>query len=228
MKAFLSEHEAGAAILDVGRRVYQSGLVAANDGNLSCRLADGTILVTPTGVSKGFMTEDMLVRMDLNGNVLGDGRPSSEVKMHLRVYQENPELGGVVHVHPPVATGCSIIGLELTRPVVAEAVLVTGNIPIAPYAKPGTFAVPESIAPFVNQYHGVLLENHGALTWGEDLYQALYRMEAIEHQAKIMMYASLMGALYKKELRHFTQEELDGLVGIRTGWGVTTGGRPEA
>ena len=162
MKNYLSEQEARRAILNVGKRIYDRGYVAANDGNISCKISDTTILVTPTGVSKGFMEPDSLVKMDLDGAILDGGKPSSEVKMHLRAYQENPDITGVVHAHPASATSFSVMGMEMKKPVVAEAVLVTGNILIAPYAKPGTYDVPDSIAPFINRYNAVLLANHGA------------------------------------------------------------------
>ena len=125
MKNYLSEQEARRAILNVGKRIYDRGYVAANDGNISCKISDTTILVTPTGVSKGFMEPDSLVKMDLGGTILDGGKPSSEVKMHLRAYQENPDITGVVHAHPAAATSFSVMGMEMKKPVVAEAVLVT-------------------------------------------------------------------------------------------------------
>ena len=226
MSSLLTESEARAAIVDVGKRVYQSGYVGANDGNISCRTADGTIVVTPTGVSKGYMTPEMMVVMKLDGTVIGPGKPSSEVKMHLRAYERNPHINGVVHVHPPISTAFGVLNLPMEQPMVAEGVLVTGNIPVAPYAKPGTNAVPDSITPFLLDYNGVLLERHGALTWGKDVYQALYRMEAMEHQAKIMLYAHMLSRLTGREIARFTPEELSDLVEIRTNMGVTTGGIP--
>ena len=226
MNSLLTDSEARAAIVDVGKRVYQSGYVGANDGNISCRTVDGTIVVTPTGVSKGYMTPEIMVVMKLDGTVIGPGKPSSEVKMHLRAYERNPDISGVVHVHPPISTAFGVLNLPMEQPMVAEGVLVTGNIPVAPYAKPGTNAVPDSITPFLMDYNGVLLERHGALTWGKDVYQALYRMEAMEHQAKIMLYTYLLSRLTGREMARFTPEELADLVEIRTNMGVTTGGIP--
>ncbi len=228
MGKYLTEKEAREAIVDIGKRVYLSGYVGANDGNISCRISDDTILVTPTGVSKGFMTPDMMVKMALDGHVIGEGKPSSEVKMHIRAYKDNDEINGVIHVHPPVATSFSVIGMSLDTPLVAEAVLVTGNIPLAEYAEPGTYDVPESIAPYIQGYNGALLENHGAITWGKDVYQALYRMEALEHQAKITMYSMLLSKLTGNPVRHFSQDELNALVRIRDNMGVHTGGKPKA
>lgn len=227
MTELFTEAQARTAIVDIGRRVYQNGYVGANDGNISCRTREGTIVVTPTGVSKGYMTEEMLVVMQPDGTVLGPGKPSSEVKMHLRAYQDNPSIHGVVHVHPPVATAFSTLGMGLEKPLVAEGVLVTGNIPLVPYAKPGTYAVPDGIAPFLQDYNGVLLERHGALTWGSDVYQALYRMEALEHQAKILCYALLLSRLTGREIQPFTRAQLDDLVEIRRQMGVSTGGIPK-
>lgn len=226
MDNYMTETNAREIITEIGKRVYQSGYVGANDGNISCRISEDTIVVTPTGISKGFMTAEMMVRMKIDGTVIGEGKPSSEVKMHLRAYRDNPDIGGVVHVHPPVATACSIIGLPLNQPLVAEGILVTGNIPIAAYAKPGSEEVPESIAPFLADCHGALLERHGAITWGTDVWQALYRMEAMEHQAKIMMYARLLSNLTGNPIRGFSEKELEDLVHIREGMGILTGGMP--
>ena len=226
MKGYLSETDARRAIVDIGKRIYNRNYVAANDGNISCRIDSNTMLVTPTGVSKGYMKPDMMVKMTLDGVILEGGRPSFEVKMHQRAYQENPYIGGVVHAHPAVATSFAVMGMEMKKPVVAEAVLITGNILIAPYAKPGTYDVPDSIAPYVNKYNAVLLANHGALSWGADLYQALYRMEALEHQANILIHAMLLSHMTGREVPYLSREALDGLAGIREGMGIHTGGVP--
>ena len=129
-----SDAQAKAEILDAGRKIYQRGLVAANDGNLSVRVGDNALWVTPTGVSKGAMTEDMLVKLSLDGTVLeGTRKPSSETKMHLRIYQENPAVRAVVHAHPPAATAFAAAGLPLDRPVLQEAVVQLGTVPVAPF-----------------------------------------------------------------------------------------------
>ena len=165
MSAYPTDREAKTLLLEAGRRLYERGFVASNDGNMSVLVSAGTLWTTPTGVSKGFMTEDMLVKTDLAGTVLeGTRKPSSELKMHLRVYQENPDLRAAVHAHPPAATSFAIAGLPLDRPILPEAIVQLGTVPVAPYAEPGTQAVPDSIAPFCRDYGGVLLANHGALT----------------------------------------------------------------
>ena len=226
-KQYLSDEEARAAIIEVGKRIYQKGYVAANDGNISCRISENEILVTPTGVSKGYMTPESMVRMNLDGEVLSEGKPSSEVKMHIRAYRENPEINAVVHAHPIVSTSFSIVGLEMAQPVVSEAVLVTGNILFAPYAEPGSYEVPEAIAPYVKDYNAVLLANHGALSWGRDLYQALYRMEALEHQAQIYFHSLLLAHITGKDVNYLSKEANENLVKIRERMGVTTGGFPK-
>ena len=186
MSAYPTDREAKTLLLEAGRRLYERGFVASNDGNMSVLVSAGTLWTTPTGVSKGFMTEDMLVKTDLAGTVLeGTRKPSSELKMHLRVYQENPDLRAAVHAPPPAATSFAIAGLPLDRPILPEAIVQLGTVPVAPYAEPGTQAVPDSIAPFCRDFGGVLLANHGALTWGYDLTQAYYRMETLEYYAQV-------------------------------------------
>ena len=217
---YKSDFEAKKAILDIGRRMYAKGFV---DGNISCRVGPNTIWTTPTGVSKGFMTQDMLVKMDLDGKVLmGRLKPSSEIKMHLRVYQENPRLQAVTHAHPPMATCFAIAGQPLDAAILTEAILSLGTIPVARYATPGTQEVPDSIAPFVNHYNGVLLANHGALTWGDDIYQAFYRLESVEYYATILMYTgNIIG-----QQNHLSCEQVDRLLEIRKNMGITGGGVP--
>ena len=170
----MNEVQARQAIVDAGTVLYKQGYVVSNDGNISVRISPDTIVVTPTGVSKGDMNPDMMVVMDLDGNVISKGLrgPSSEVKMHLRVYRENPDVTAVVHAHPIYATSFAIAGVPLDKPILSEAMLQVGVVPVAHYAKPGTTDVPDSIAPFVKDYAAVMLSNHGVLTWGSDLEQA--------------------------------------------------------
>ena len=157
-----TDQEARSAILEIGRRMFARQYVAANDGNISVRTAPDRIWVTPTGVSKGYMTEDMLLCVDLEGRVLeGTATPCSEMKMHLRVYRENPEVGGVVHAHPPAATSFAIARVPMDMALLTETVFNLGVVPVAPYAIPGTQEVPESIAPFCRTHNAVLLVEEG-------------------------------------------------------------------
>ena len=218
-----SDYEVKRDILEIGRRMYAKNFVASNDGNISAKVSENTVWCTPTGVSKGYMTEEMLVLMDLDGNVLkGTWKPSSEMKMHLRVYKENPKVNAVCHAHPPAATSFAIAGLPLNHAILTEAVMGIGEIPLAPYAMPGTKEVPDSIAPFVNTHNGCLLANHGALAWGDNAMQAWMRMESIEYYALVNMYASgLIG-----RVNELTCDQVDRLIQRRTNDGIMTGGRP--
>lgn len=220
---YATDYEAKQTILEVGRRMYAKNFVAANDGNISCRVADDIIWTTPTGVSKGFMTEDMLVKMTLDGKILsGNSKPSSEVKMHIRVYQENPEVQGVTHAHPPVSTSFAIAGISLDEAIYPEAFVNLGTVPVAKYANPGTQEVPDSIAPFCKTHNAVLLANHGALTWGKSLMEAFYRLEAIEHYALILIYTQK----FLGKANVLSCEQMEKLLETRKALGITAGGIP--
>lgn len=184
-----SDDAAKEEILEVGRRMYAKNFVASNDGNITCKVSADALWATPTGVSKGFMEPGMLVKVDLAGNVLeGTAKPSSELKMHLRVYKENPAVMACVHAHPPVATSFAVARQPLDRPILPEAVLQLGTVPVAEYARPGTQEVPDSIAPFCRDHQAVLLANHGALTWADSLRRAYMLMEEVEYYALLTIY----------------------------------------
>lgn len=220
---YLSDQDAVEQILEIGRRMYAKNYVAANDGNITCLVSPTTLWTTPAGVSKGYMTKEMLMKMDLDGHILqGTQKPSSELKMHLRVYLENPDLTACVHAHPPAATAFAIAGIALDRPILPEAIVQLGVVPVAPYAAPGTQEVPDSIAPYCCTHNGVLLANHGALTWGTSPMQAYMRMESLEYYALLTMYTgSIIG-----QANELSREQVDRLVETRTKLGITAGGRP--
>jgi L-fuculose-phosphate aldolase len=181
-------------IVEVGRRMYGRGYTASNDGNISVRLGPDRLLMTPKSVCKGFMTPDMMCITDLDGRKLqGDRDPSSEMLMHLEVYRQRPDVQAVVHAHPPTATGFAVAGIPLTRPVLAEVLTTLGSIPIAEYATPSTSELPQAVRKYIKAHDGMLLANHGALTVGGDLFSAYYKMETIEHFAKISLVARLLG-----------------------------------
>ena len=204
---------------DICHKMWQLGWVAANDGNVSVKLDDGTFLATPTGISKSFITPEKLVHIDENGEVL-DGpegaKPSSEIKMHLRCYKEREDVGAVVHAHPPTATGYAVAHLDMDRYTMIETVIAIGSIPVTPYGTPSTYEVPDAIAPYLQEHDVLLLENHGALTVGSDLITAYYRMETLELYAKISLTAHLLGG--EKEI---SQNNINRLIGMRKGYGVT-------
>lgn len=219
-----SSKEAKKAILDIGQRMYVRNFVAANDGNISVRTGENQVWATPTGVSKGFMTKEMLVKVDLDGRVLkGNLQPSSELKMHLRAYRENDALRSVCHAHPPICTCFAIAGIPLDAPVLAEAVITLGDVPIAPYAELGSKEVPEVIAPYCHTHNGVLLANHGAVTWAEDAYSAYYRLESMEYYANILMITEkIIGSQNR-----LTKEQVERLLAMREKFGIKQGGSPK-
>lgn len=206
-------------ICDICHKMWQLGWVAANDGNVSAKLEDGTFLATPTGISKSFITPGKLVHIDKEGNVL-DGlegyRPSSEIKMHLRCYQEREDVGAVLHAHPPVATGFAVAHQSLDDYSMIETVIALGSIPLTPYGTPSTYEVPEAIAPYLKEHDAMLLANHGALTVGADVLTAYYRMETLELFAKITLNARLLGGA-----KEISRENIDRLISMREGYGVT-------
>jgi len=189
---FPNDTEAKRAIIEIGRRMYAKNFVAANDGNISCKVSDEFIWCTPMGVSKGFMTEDMPVKMRISDGAVVEGsmKPSSEIKMHLRVYRENPTIRAVTHAHPPVGTSFAIAGIALDAAIYPEALVNLGAVPCAGYATPGSDGVAEAVAPYCRDYCALLLANHGVLTWGGSLEEAFFRMESLEHYATILMYTS--------------------------------------
>ena len=183
------------AICQVGKLLYDRGYVAANDGNISLKVEGDRLLITPSGVSKGRMTPDMLLVTDLEGKVVeGDRHPSSEGKMHLAVYRGRPDVRAVVHAHPPVSTAFAVRREGLETPYLSELVAGLGKVPCTDaFAMLSTEEVPESVVPYLPDHNAVLLANHGALTWGGDLWEAFDRMETVEHTAKIVWNARLLG-----------------------------------
>ena len=215
----LSYMELREQICDVCHKMCQKGWVAANDGNVSVKLEDGTFLATPTGMSKSFITPEKLVHIDGDGNILEaeEGcRPSSEIKMHLRCYQEREDVGAVLHAHPPVATGFAVANKPLDEYSMIETVIALGSVPVTPYGTPSTYEVPEAIAPYLGEHDAVLLQNHGALTVGADVITAYYRMETLELFAQISLNAHLLGGA-----KEISRENIDRLISMRKGYGVT-------
>jgi len=176
------------------RLMHQRSLIAGHDGNISVRIGPNKLVATPSGVNKGFLHERDLVVVDLEGRKLrGDREPSSEMLMHLLVYQKREDVGSVVHAHPPHCVACTLVGLSLATPQVPETAFVLGAVPTAPYSTPGTPEVPTSIEPFITRSDAVLLERHGALAVGSDLWDAYNRLEALEHVAHILFLARNLG-----------------------------------
>ena len=200
------------AVCRVGKLLYDRGYVAANDGNISVRVGEGRLLITPSGVSKGRMTPDMLLVTNLDGTVIeGNRHPSSEGKMHLEVYRGRPDVNAVVHAHPPVSTAFAVCRRGLETPYLSELVTGLGQVPCTPsFAMLSTEEVPQSVRPYLADHNALLLANHGALAWGGDLWEAFDRLETVEHTAKIVLNAQLLGGGIP-----LTEEEVVRLQGLR-------------
>ena len=190
----MKESEARALLCELGRRMWERGWVAANDGNLSVRLDSEAVLTTPTGVSKGALRPEELAVVGLDGALYSGPRPpSSELGMHLLCYRLRPEITAVVHAHPAAATAFACARRPIDRPILGETLMTLGEIPVTEYAQSGTPALPKALAPLIRDHDAVLLANHGAVTVGADPEHAYYRMETVEHTALIHLYTHLLG-----------------------------------
>ncbi len=215
----MNEFEIKKEICEIGRRIYEKGMVASNDGNISVKLNENEFLCTPTGVSKGFMTPEYICKVDKNGKILqanGKFKPSSEIKMHMRVYKERPDVNSVVHAHPMYATAFAIAGIPLTQPIMPEAVISLGCVPIAEYGTPSTEEIPDAVSKYLPYYDAVLLANHGALSFSDSLLSAYHKMESVEFYAKLLYLSRQLGG--PKEL---SGDQVERLYEIRRQFGMT-------
>ncbi|MGH9662661.1 MAG: class II aldolase/adducin family protein, partial [Bryobacteraceae bacterium] len=211
-----TEKELRQDIVDIGRLVYEKGWVAANDGNISIRLDPDRILATPTGVSKGMMHPDDLIIVDMQGNKIeGRKERTSEIAMHLTIYAMRPDIKSVVHAHPPVSTGFATAGKPLNLALLPEVIIGLGCVPLAEYGLPGTPALTEPMLPFIPKYDAIMMGNHGSVCYGEDVYKAFFRMETVEHFARIALVAELLGGP-----NVLPKVEVDKLFDSRTRYGV--------
>jgi len=216
-KRSINVQKAKKAIIDVGMKCWQKGWVASNDGNISYRIGENEILCTPTCVSKGMLTMNNLCTVDMDGKLIhpSDYLPSSELKMHLRVFRERPDVGSVFHAHPPYATAHAVAGIPLTECIMPEIVIGLGSIPLVPYGTPSTEEIPDRLTPFVKDYDAWLLESHGALTAGADPYHSYFRMESLELYAQVLFIAKSLGAI-----KVLDPEKVRSLIPLRKGFGV--------
>ncbi len=201
------------AIVQVGRRLYQRGLIAAGDGNISARLPDGTIVITPAGMCKGDLEPEDLVVVDTEGQLLHAApgrRQSTEQLLHLHVYRRRPDARACVHAHPPTAVALTLAGISMTEPLLPEAVLALGPVPTAPYARTGTAEMGAAVDDLIGEHNAVLLSHHGALTLGSTPLEAYYLMEQLEHCARIIHAATLLGPI-----RRLPPERIDELRALR-------------
>ncbi len=214
-----SQQDLRQEIVDIGKLVFQKGWVASNDGNISVRLDQHRILCTPTGISKGMMQPDDLIICDYEGTKLeGNRECTSEIAMHLTIYKMRPDVHGVVHAHPPVATGFAVAGRALNLAILPEVVICLGSVPLADYGLPGTAALTDGMLPYIPKYDAILMANHGAVAYGADLQQGYFRMETVEHYARITLVAELLGGA-----KPLPRVEVRKLIDSRTRYGIRTG-----
>ena len=181
-------------MVEICRQMYQRGYLVATDGNVSVRLNEKRILITPTGVCKGFLSLKDLVTVDYGGKKLTRGpNPSSELLMHLFIHQRRKDVNAVVHAHPPFGTSFAVAGISLNEPILPEIAVFVGEVPLLAYATPSTSEVPDSLKDFVDKHQAFLLKNHGVVTLGKNLLQAYHRLERVEHLAKIYAQAKNLG-----------------------------------
>lgn len=215
----VNEYEIKKQICDIGKRIYDKGMVASNDGNISVKISDNEFLCTPTGVSKGFMTPEYICKVDADGKVISANagfRPSSEIKMHMRVYKQRPDVKSVVHAHPLYATSFAIAGIPLTAPIMPEAVISLGCVPIADYGTPSTEEIPDAVEKYLQHFDAVLLANHGALSFSDSLLSAYHKMESVEFYAQLLYQSKMLGG--PKEL---SKDQVKRLYEIRRAFGMT-------
>ena len=200
----VSEFEIKKQICDIGKRIYNRNMVAANDGNISV---------------KGFMTPEYICKVDAEGNVIqanGNFKPSSEIKMHMRDYKHRPDVNAVVHAHPIYATSFAIAGIPLTQPIMPEAVIALGCVPIAEYGTPSTDEIPDAVEKYLQYYDAVLLESHGALTYSDSLLAAYHKMESVEFYAELLFKSRQLGGP-----KEFSEERVQQLYEIRRKFGMS-------
>ena len=186
-------------LVKVCRKVYENKFVSAYDGNISVRNSADTFLITRSGVCKGEVTDNDILEIDTSGKIVnGSGKVSTENKLHLYAYSKRPEVKAVVHCHPIYASAFAIFGEGLTKHILPEVILTLGKVPLCDYATPSTDELPKTLEPYINYSWAFLLRNHGAVTLGKDLKDAYFKMEKLEHTAKIIFLARLLGG--EKEL----------------------------
>lgn len=196
-------------LLKAGKLMYDRGYVVSNEGNISVRANKNSILITASGVCKGCMKSQDIVMLDLKGNVLkGNKKPSSELNMHLQIYKARPDVHCICHAHPPYATAFAVAGLPLDEMILPEVIIYLNNIPLVDYATPGTKKVFHSISKYIKSYDAMILANHGVITLGKDILNAYYKMEIVEHAAKIQFIAYQLGNIRRLSSRQ-VKELLD-------------------
>src|SRR5215203_957941 len=197
-------------LIRVCHLMSERSYVVSSDGNVSVQLDDGRIFATPTMTCKGRMTEDLIAITDLEGKALNHRKASSELAMHLLIYRERPDVKAVCHAHPPHGTAFAVAGLAIDKPILSEVILTLGCVPLTDYGTPSTDELTESMKPYVAHHNALLMANHGAVAYGEDLWQAFDRLETLEHTAKIAILAKTLGGAVD-----LPQDAIEKLINIR-------------
>jgi L-fuculose-phosphate aldolase len=213
----MDERNARKLIVEIGKLMYDKGYVTSSDGNISYRLGDNLILATPTQVSKGRMTEDIMALTDLEGNPLNDKRVSSEIQMHLLIYRMRQDVNAVCHAHVPHGTAFAAAGLSIDAPILSEVILTLGCVPLTAYGTPSTPELTDALKPYVEHHNALLMENHGVVAYGKDLWQAFDRLETLEHTAKIAILARSLGGA-----NDLPKDAIEKLINIREKAGYLT------
>ncbi|HEY9166383.1 MAG TPA: class II aldolase/adducin family protein [Candidatus Kryptonia bacterium] len=203
-------------MIGVGKRVYDRGFVASNDGNISLRLDERSVLITPTGVSKGFMKRDDLIIIDMDARLIeGKRKPSSESNMHVQIYKDRPDVNGICHAHPPYATGFAVAGIPLDKMILPEFIIAVGRVPVVEYGTTGTYELYGAMAKYIQDYDAFLLANHGATTVGSSVLSAYHKMETLEHAAKIQFLAHQLG-----RINELNKKQVSQLISLREKFGI--------
>ncbi len=213
----MQESEARKLIVEIGRLLYEKGYVVSSDGNLSIRLEENLVLATPTMISKGRMTPEMLALTDIDGKPLNDRKPSSELAMHLLIYKKRPDVRAVCHAHPPYGTAFAVAGLAIDRPILSEVILTLGCVPLTSYGTPSTQELTRAMEPFIEHHNALLMQNHGAVAYGANLWEAFDRLETLEHTAKIAILAKILGGA-----QDLPKDAIEKLISIREKAGYLT------
>jgi L-fuculose-phosphate aldolase len=212
----INEQQLRQDIVVIGKRMWEKGFLAAADGNISVRLSDDRVLITPSGLGKGFLSPEQLLRIDMDGKIVASHypasrglKPSSETMMHLEAYKQRPDVQAVIHAHPPLAIALTVAGLSLDADVLPEVIYSVGIVPTAPYVTPGTPDGQLAIRELVKVHDAIILDHHGTLTVGANLQEAYMRLERIEHSAAILIAARQIG-----ELKRLPKSEFEKLCAL--------------
>jgi L-fuculose-phosphate aldolase len=207
----MNEYQLKQEVCEIGRRLYNRGFAAANDGNITVRLNDKEILCTPTMVSKGFMKPEDICKVDYEGKQLaGKRKRTSEVLLHLAVYKHRPDVQAVVHCHPPHATAFAVAREPIPKCVLPEVEVFLGEVPMAMYETPGTTKFAETIVPFVKDCNTIILANHGTVTFGPTIENAYFNSEIIDAYCKILILARQLGSV-----NYFTEQQTRELLDLK-------------